>query len=229
MRKSALERFRDELRSWVSAHNEVKGFKTNVDVLMSALLTRVGKEQLTHIGSGFLNGWLATEKELSRGYFVRETDRPGTRGGQFVMINRGDGKVDPCWELFVQLADYAWLRTVAQRHGQTVRLEDRLMDLTVRTEDQLVLYVEHTTTKLLADQLLNGMTKYGETGFGLDDPDRGNDPLRKAKYLVRGSGGASPLLRSQCPGLQAAVQNRVQPEQSLPFRGGRASFECPAG
>lgn len=183
MRKSALETFRDELRKWVKAHNEVKGFKTNADVLMSALLTRIGKEQLTHIGSGFRNGWLTTEKESGRGYFVRETDRPGTRGGQFVMINRGNGKADPCWELFVQLADYAWLRTVAQRHGQTVRLEDRHMDLTVRTGDQLILYVEHKRTKLLAHQLLIGMRKYGETGFGLDDPD--NPPLIKAKYLVR--------------------------------------------
>ena len=29
----------------------------------------------------------------------------------------------PCWELFVQLADYAWLRTVAEHHEQEVRLE----------------------------------------------------------------------------------------------------------
>ena len=35
------------------------------------------------------------------------------------------------------------------------------------------------------------MRYYGETGFNLDDPDRGNDPLRKAKYLVRD--GAHPI------------------------------------
>jgi hypothetical protein len=31
----------------------------------------------------------------------------------------------------------------------------------------------------------NTVTEYGRLGFGLDDDDRGNDPLRKAKYLVR--------------------------------------------
>jgi hypothetical protein len=29
------------------------------------------------------------------------------------------------------------------------------------------------------------MRRYAAAGFKLDDPDRGIDPLRKAKYLVR--------------------------------------------
>jgi hypothetical protein len=93
--------------------------------------------------------------------------------------------VAPCWELFVQLADYGWLRTVAENHGQEVRLEDRLMDLTVRAGNLLVLYVEHKTTRQTAEKLLDGMLQYGDKGFSLADPDRGNDALRKAKYLVR--------------------------------------------
>lgn len=157
---SAVNRFRTELKRWISAHNETKGFKTNADETFSALEARLGIEPLVQIGSAFLNGWLSAEEEPGRGYFVRETDRPGKRGGQFVVINRGDSQAAPCWELFVQLADYAWLRTIAQRHGQTVRLEDRLMDLTVRTQDELVLYVEHKTTRALAERLLEGMRMY---------------------------------------------------------------------
>jgi hypothetical protein len=93
--------------------------------------------------------------------------------------------VAPCWELFVQLADYGWLRAVAERHGLEVRLEDRLMDLTVRAGTRLVLYVEHKTTRQTAEKLLDGMRQYGDKGFSLADPDQGNDALRKAKYLVR--------------------------------------------
>jgi hypothetical protein len=48
-----------------------------------------------------------------------------------------------------------------------------------------VLYVEHKTTRALATKLLKRMRQYGDSGFSLDDPDRGDDPLRKAKYLVR--------------------------------------------
>ena len=187
----ALARFETEFRRWVAAHNATHRYTTNAEALLTSLRSQVPDELLTHIGSAYVNGWLQTETEPDRGYFVRETDRPGLRGGQFVIIHRGNGKVDPCWELFIQLADYAWLRTIASRYGQHVRLEDSLMDLTVRTDVVLVLYVEHKTTSQLAQSLLADMRRYGETGFGLDDPDKGNDPLRKAKYLVRAN--ARPL------------------------------------
>jgi len=59
------------------------------------------------------------------------------------------------------------------------------MDLTVRTQNKLLLYVEHKQSKAEAQHLINAMRRYGNNGFNLDDADRGNDPLRKAKYLVR--------------------------------------------
>jgi hypothetical protein len=182
---TAIERFRLEFRRWVHAHNGAKGYATDPDMLLSTLEGRIGGARLARIGSAYLNGWLATEAEPGRGYFIREADRPGPRGGQFTITHQGEGQVAPCWELFVQLADYAWLRTVAERHQQEVRLEDRLMDLTVRAGSRLVLYVEHKTTRDLAEKLIERMRQYGEDGFNLEDPDRGNDALRKAKYLVR--------------------------------------------
>lgn len=33
---------------------------------------------------------------------------------------------------------------------------------------------------------MDHMQKYGESGFSMNDPDKGNDPLRKAKYLICG-------------------------------------------
>jgi len=188
---TAIERFRTEFRKWVQSHNAAKGYATDPEKLFRKLEAQVGKTTLTRIGSAYLNGWLQTEPDVDRGYFVREADRPGRRGGQFTVTHQGQGQVAPCWELFVQLADYACLRTVAERHGQEVRLEDRLMDLTVRAGSRLVLYVEHKTTRKLAEKLLAQMRQHGEKGFTLDDPDRGNDALRKAKYLVRD--GAHPI------------------------------------
>jgi hypothetical protein len=181
----AIERFRREFRRWVQSHNAEKGYTTDPGALLSALEARIDETHLTRIGSAYLNGWLQTEADPGREYFVREADRPGRRGGQFTITHQGARQVAPCWELFVQLADYAWLRTVAERHRQKVRLEDRLMDLTVRAGSRLVLYVEHKTTRQIAEKLLVGMRLYGAKGFELDDPDRGDDALRKAKYLVR--------------------------------------------
>ncbi|HEV2057035.1 MAG TPA: hypothetical protein VGV06_17985 [Methylomirabilota bacterium] len=181
MKESALDRFRTEFRRWVAAHNRAKCFTTNANELLARLEERLGEERLLHIGAAFLNDWLETE----RGYFVREADLGPDRHGQFTITHQGGGKVAPCWELFVQLADYGWLRTVAERHHQRVRLEDRLMDLTVRAGSKLVLYVEEKTTRGAAEKLLSGMRRFGDAGFKLDDPDKGKDALRKAKYLVR--------------------------------------------
>jgi hypothetical protein len=185
---TAIERFRRELCRWVRAHNVAKGYATDPARVFAILQERIGETRLSRIGSAYLNGWLETESDSGRGYFVREADRPGRRGGQFAITHQGQGHVAPCWELFVQLADYAWLRTVAERHGQKVRLEDRLMDLTVRAGRRLVLYVEQKTTRAVAKKLLARMRQYGTNGFDLDDPDRGDDALRKAKYLLRVGG-----------------------------------------
>jgi hypothetical protein len=159
----------------------VHPFSTNADDLLLQLENRIGGERLGHIGAALLNGWLETE----RGYFIRETNLGKARRGQYTISHQGGGRVAPCWELYVQLADYGWLRTIAERHGQVVRLEDRLMDITVHAGPSLVLYVENKTNKGDVDKLLPRMRRYGEEGFDLDAQDAGNDPLRKARYLVR--------------------------------------------
>jgi hypothetical protein len=191
MSRAALKRFHSEFRRWLQSHNSTHGFEADSEALLATLQTRIPREYLTAIGSAFLNGWLATESSPGRGYFVRESDRPGVGGGQFTLIHRGHSVVQPCWELYIQLADYAWLRTVAGRSGHHVRLEDNLMDLTVRAGTTLLLYIEQKESKGTAERLLRKVREYGRLGFGLDDYDRRNDPLRKAKYLVRAD--ARPL------------------------------------
>jgi hypothetical protein len=185
MSQPALDRFRTEFRRWVRAHNATHAYDSSADELLGRLEKRIPSDALAHIGSAYMNGWLVTESDPGRGYFVREADRPGRRGGQTSLVHRGNGAVDPWWELFVQLGDYAWLRTIAGRYGQYLKLEDQLMDLTVRSGTRLLLYVEHKETEKLAKSLLREMVEYGKSGFGLADPDKGNDPLRKAKYLVK--------------------------------------------
>jgi hypothetical protein len=185
MQKSALSKFQAEFRKWVLAYNSVKNVNCDPDTLLERLTDRIPEDRQIHIGAALLNGWIETEREPNHGYFVRESDRPGNRGVQPTITNYGNGNHSPWWELFVQLADYGWLRSIAEHYGQRVWLEDRLMDLTVSAGDRLILYVEHKEKSAFAEKLLDGMRYYGKTGFNLNDPDRGDDPLRKAKYLVR--------------------------------------------
>ena len=181
----ALERFRSEFRGWVRALNRVKGFNVSPDSVLERLENRLPVEMLRQIGGAFINGWLQIESEPNRKYFVRESDRGGVGGGQWMLGHVGQGLVEPNLELHIQLADYSRIRTVAERHGLTTRLEDGLMDITVYAGRELLLYVENKTKKEAAIRLLNRMRDYGKTGFNLKDPDKGNDYLRKAKYLVR--------------------------------------------
>ena len=180
-----LERFRKEFRYWVRALNRTGGWDASPDEVLERLESRIPEAMLRQIGGALINGWLQNEPEPDRRYFVKESDRLGTRGGQYMVTHVGGGRVDPCWELHVQLADYGRIRTVSERHGLTTRLEDQLMDITVYAGEKLFLYVENKTKKEDALRLLEGMRKYGKIGFDLRDSDEGDDPLRKAKYLVR--------------------------------------------
>jgi len=182
----ALERFRKEFKGWVRSHNQIKEFNTDPDEILGRLENKIPESNLRQIGAAFINGWLENEPEEDRRYFVRESDRPGLRGGQWMLEHAGSGNVNPCWELYVQMADYSRIRTVAEKHGMTTRLEDGLLDITVYAGNKMVLYVENKKEKSQALHLLDRMHKYGESGFSMDDPDKGNDPLRKSKYLIRG-------------------------------------------
>ena len=93
------------------------------------------------------------------------------------------------------------------------------MDLTIRDGDALVLYVEHKTRLADVKKLLPAFIEYGRSGFDLDDPDKGNDPLRKAKYLVR-TGFASAVFRNQRRRLPSTIFSQIR---------GRKHIRCPRG
>jgi len=181
----ALARFRNEFKRWVNAYNRAKDLITDADEILKRLEKKLPETTLRQIGGAYINGWLRNENGQNRGYFVKETDRKEPRGGQWMLENAGKGNVNPCWELYVQLSDYARLRTIAERQGLVTRLEDNLMDITVYAGERLLLYVENKTEAKTAHHLLRHMEEYGKKGFSLDDPDRINDPLKKAKYLIR--------------------------------------------
>ena len=185
MKQSALHRLETEFGKWVKAYNSAKKESANSESLFNLLCDRIPPDYLRHIGAALLNGWLETEKKPSRGYFVRESDRQGIGGGQCTITNYGGGLIAPCWELFVQLSDYGWMRSIAEKKGHRVLLEDRLMDITVSSNDKLILYIENKEKAAAAKKLIKGMREYGETGFDLDQPDRGDDALRKSKYIVK--------------------------------------------
>lgn len=96
--------------------------------------------------------------------------------------NRGPGTPSPNWEYFFQVAEYVRIRSALPPELE-VGFEDGLMDVSVRLAGTLVWYVEVKAHPSQVRPLLGALEALGPH-VDLAQPDRGNDPLRKAKYLV---------------------------------------------
>jgi hypothetical protein len=185
--RDPVELLRRHFCTWVAEHNKPStrapaGYSVDGEALFAQLQAEIPNDRLRHIGAALQDGGLKTAED-GRGYFICE--RGAGSPPQPTVYHAGSGKVIPWWELYVQLSDYARLRPIAERRGLQVRMEDRQMDITVYAGEKMLLYVENKVTAAQAKSLLRKMRQYGETGFDLNDPDKGNDPLRKAKYLFR--------------------------------------------
>ena len=118
------------------------------------------------------------------GYRFRPVDLPATKG-PYAFLSRAEAteRPNPNWEYFVQLAEYLRVRDAVAHHGLTVSFEDSLMDVTVRRGSDLLWAIEVKEQARQLRELLVQLQDHG-SGVDLDAPDRGNDPLRKAKYLA---------------------------------------------
>lgn len=105
--------------------------------------------------------------------------------GPYAWLSRDTAAQQPAvnWEYFVQVAEYARLRTLAGARGFRVGFEDELVDVTVRDGASLLLAVEVKETAAALNQLETELHRHA-TGVDLDADDRHQDGLRKAKYLL---------------------------------------------
>lgn len=106
--------------------------------------------------------------------------------GPYAMFSKSGQRQEPApnWEYFVQLVVWLEVRT-AMPDGLMVGFEDDLLDVSVRTSTGDLLWAIEVKEK--AAQLTEMLDRLHMlcTGVDLEAADRGNDPLRKAKYLVR--------------------------------------------
>jgi hypothetical protein len=116
------------------------------------------------------------------GHRFRPVDLPENKG-PYAFLSRSAAKRPALnWEYFVQLAEYLRIREAVVRHGLSVSFEDALMDVTVRRDTELLWAVEVKEQAQQLSVLLDQLREHAPS-VDLGAPDRGNDPLRKAKYL----------------------------------------------
>lgn len=109
-----------------------------------------------------------------------------TEKGPYNWFSRNTAKKEPSpnWEYFIQVAEYVRLFQIAKDRGLTLTFEDDLMDLALYQNGRLLVCYEVKEKANQMKRLITGIKAYQEQ-IDYDAPDRGNDPLRKAKYLAK--------------------------------------------
>lgn len=150
------------------------------EAYFDAFWARIPDEYQARIGDGIRCGAVVVQ-----GYRFRPVGLARGKGPyQLVGQDTAARRPSPHWEYFIQLAEFLRLMKLPMPPGHTLGFEDGLMDITVRRNGELLwcLEVKETAEKLAA--LRTGLLSYA-LAVPVEQRDRGNDPLRKAKYLVR--------------------------------------------
>jgi hypothetical protein len=175
---SALS-FRDLLLVWAAAACDEWGYPPVDEAWSADVERRLPPGLRALVADGVEQGTVTVI-----GHRFRPVDLPGNKGPYAFLSRSATKRPALNWEYFVQLAEYLRVREAVVRHGLTVSFEDALMDVTVRRSSDLLWAIEVKEQARQLPVLLDQLREYAPD-VDLEAPDRGNDPLRKAKYLAK--------------------------------------------
>jgi len=175
-----MDAFEDLVRTWANAACADWGYPSTSDDWLTTALQRLP----AGLGSAIAHGVDSGQVRLVDGHrFTLEGLESGK--GPYAFFSRSSRREpSPNWEYFVQVAEYLRLRAALSGRGLRVTFEDDLMDLAVYADEGLVWCIEVKERARQLPPLVAGIRKHGHH-VDFEVPDRGNDPLRKAKYLVQ--------------------------------------------
>lgn len=174
-----LNYFDEQFRSWVKAACLDWGYDEPPESFYSEAYQRLPEGVRILIGEGVKKGYISTEGHAFS-FGKRKADKIGCH-----WFSKFSKAKQPSlnWEYFTQAAYYAKFFDIAEQHGMVLRTEDRNMDITLSQGDRLYAYIEVKETSIQLKRLINGIRNY-QNDVDLSAPDRRNDPLRKAKYII---------------------------------------------
>ena len=178
-----LERFRmvfdEQVRLWASTACAEWGFLPPLQEFFTRLNERLPGGLLATIGFGVEKGIV-----LPRGCTFN-IQGAGQSKGPYNWFSRDNNNrtPNPNWEYYIQVAEFVRLRQAFANGDYALTFEDALMDIGVYKNNKLMVCCEIKENSSQAKKLIAGIKTY-EMGIDLTSPDRGNDPLRKAKYII---------------------------------------------
>lgn len=173
---------RDLIRGWVAAACREWSYPEVAEPYFDAVYSRLPAGVRSLVASGHREGLI----EPVGGYRFTLQGLPAGKG-PYAWVSRNDRAQVPGlnWEYLAQAAEYARVHRSLSGKGYLIAVEDRLMDITVSDLDGVLhWYIEVKERALEVPALADRIGTYGREGVDVNVPDRGNDALRKAKYLI---------------------------------------------
>ena len=173
--------FLHHFRQWARAACDSWSYSEPRDDFFDRVQDRLTDSIAEWIGYGIQAGLL-----IEDGVHFNLCENAPEKGPYKWFSKRADAREPQCnWEYYVQVAHFVRLWSACKRTGSRLTFEDELMDLSVRRSGQLLWCIEVKEQKYQGEKLVANLISLGATGIDVSAPDRGNDPLRKAKYLVK--------------------------------------------
>lgn len=115
----------------------------------------------------------------------RPNNIPETKG-PYSWFSKDNASKRPCpnWEYFIQIAEFIRLHEALRSKGYELRFEDSDMDIGIYQHGTLKVCCEIKEKSSKAQELIRGIKQF-ENADKLPAKDRGNDSLRKAKYISK--------------------------------------------
>jgi hypothetical protein len=174
-----VQLFDAQLTGWARLACEEWGFACPPSEFFEKMTSRLPEGLRATIGFGLEHGLV-----IPQGYsFFVKGLRPGKGPYRWFSCFASEQRPNPNWEYYVQVAEFVRLSTALAGRGYELTFEDDLMDIGVYSAGQLVVCCEIKEKSIQATRLVSRMKSH-QAGVDLSKPDRGNDPLRKAKYLL---------------------------------------------
>lgn len=179
MNEGFLTIFDDQLRLWASAACDQWGFPQPSEDFFANLKERLPGGLLATIGFGVENGIV-----IPSGCTFKIKGM-GQSKGPYNWFSRDNSnqKLNPNWEYYIQVAEYVRLWQAFRNKDYALTFEDALMDIGVYKNNNLLVCCEIKEKSSQAKKLIAGIKTHANR-IDFTVPDRGNDPLRKAKYIA---------------------------------------------
>lgn len=175
-----LSEFDTRFRSWVKTACEEWDYSMPSEEYFHQVYQRLPEGLRTLLGYGLKNK-LITQK----GKAFTLIALPSNKGPYNWFSHNRTPKPAPNWEYFVQVAEFVrFYMSTSTKNNLSLTFEDGLMDIGIYKNNKLLIYCEVKEKASQLEKLVREIKKL-QANVDLRIPDRSNDPLRKAKYLIK--------------------------------------------